>query len=540
MSQIIASLKALIGADVTGFERGAKKVKGGMNDMGAMFSRVLPASVIQFATLGGAIVGVGMAIKKSVDETFAYDNAVRQLAEITGVGAEESSRLLQVMDDFKLTAGDVNAATRAMTREGLSPTLETLAQLSDEYKRLNPGQERAEFLLKKFGRTGLQFAEAMGKGGEALRQMGVEVEKGLIRTDAQIAKTRLAELAFDNWQDKAQALKVGLGSEFLGMMDGSTIAIQKNAQAIFKAANGYNFNTNMAVQYTDAQRGAWQEAELAATQQYLLANGMDVTADSAENLNGILQEMNYGKLISDIGNLQSETDRFRGTQSELNAAIAEANQRYAAGEISIKERDAILSGSNAALVANAEAHKRWAAQTIFSFAQAKAAADGNITEGEGEVLIAAGVQLGLFDEATATTMSNVNSAFDSLDTTNAQTVIEELKKQLEALVNTPWMIPIGVDTSGLNLPTGGHAGGGGEQRAAGGSVFSGVSYLVGERMPEVGENNAPRAGRFLAVYLTSSANAGRNYLCLAVAAISSPMINWGADGRGKTCVILRK
>jgi len=344
-----------------------------------------------------AIIGtIAVSLKQAVDETLKYDNAVRQLAAISGVGAEESSRLLQVLDDFKISSEDITTATRSMTREGLSPTLDTLAQLSDQYNKLNPGQERADFLMQNFGKSGLKFAEAMEKGGDALHKMGAEVEKSLIRTDAQIAKTRLAELALDRYQDKVQSIKVTLGSGLIGLLDGSTAAITKQAQEIYKAANGANFNTNMMSRYTDAQRAAWEESQKLATEQYLLAQGMDITSGASQNATQSMEEQaqaakELSEANSEFLNMVSDiTDRNRDYQD----SIAEINQKYADGEISIDERQASLEEL---AVKQEEASRRM----ILAMLEQELAADG-LTAKETDALLQLGAKWGIYSETAIT------------------------------------------------------------------------------------------------------------------------------------------
>ena len=325
-------------------ERVNEKLKGTKKESQALVPGLEKArkSLTSFASenaaLIGILVGVGAAIKSAVDETLRYDNTVRQLAEISGTGAEESSRLLQVLDDFKISAEDVNAATRAMTREGLSPTLETLSRLSDEYNRLNPGQEQAEFLMKNFGRSGLKFAEAMGKGGDELKKMGQEVEKSLIRTDAQIAKTRLAELELDRWADKVQALKVELGSGLIGAIDGSNWAIQKQAEKLYTAATGADYLRDQMFGLTDAQKAAWEEAQKLANEQYLLSQGIDITTGSIEGQTVSLEDQDKAmKFLSDtlqsqiglINDIQSAEDSYTEKSKDLADQRAEKEAELA-------------------------------------------------------------------------------------------------------------------------------------------------------------------------------------------------------------------
>ena len=102
-------------------------------------------------------------------------------------------------------------------------------------------------------------------------------------------------------------------------MDGSTVAIQKNAQAIFEQANGFEFNTNNAGRYTQAQRDAWAEAQRLATEQYIQANAMDTATqaaqDQAQSLKD-LSEANKG-LLDLVGRLQSESDNCGQKYAEI-------------------------------------------------------------------------------------------------------------------------------------------------------------------------------------------------------------------------------
>jgi phage-related minor tail protein len=182
----------------------------------------------------------------------------------------------------------------------------------------------------------------------------------------------------------------------------------------------------------------------------------------------------YDALLGSIGKLQSETDRYNSVQEEANNAVRQANADLEAGLITLEEKNAIVEKSKKQLEENAVAHEQWAARTVFAFAQAKAAADGNITEGEGKILIEMGVQLGLFDQKTADTMESVNRAFDSVDSENAQEVINALKEQMELLTGQPWNIVItatnNADLSSLSI--------GATPQAIGGAQKAGQPYLV--------------------------------------------------------------
>lgn len=219
MSERIASLMATIGADVAPFEAGSKKVKGGLNDLKSGFSSVGLSSVASFLSIGGAVAGTVAAIKNASDVTLKYAGEVRDLAAVSGTGAEASSRLLQVLDDYQLTAQDVTAATRFMTKAGLTPTIETLAKLSDEYNAINDPMKQNEFILKNLGRGGLQWVNVLKQGGAALLEQSDAVNKNLILTDKQIQETERYRLAIDNAKDSIEGFKVAAVVGFLDVAD---------------------------------------------------------------------------------------------------------------------------------------------------------------------------------------------------------------------------------------------------------------------------------------------------------------------------------
>lgn len=164
------------------------------------------------ATLIATVTGVGVAVGKAYQEFQNYAGQVRDLALVSGTGAEEASRLLQVLDDYQISAQDVTAATRAMTKEGLTPSIDTLAKLSDQYLQINDAQARNEFIIKNLGRSGLQWVNVLQQGSDAIREQSGEVSKSLILNDEMIEKAEKERLAMDALADAWQGFKVQVGA----------------------------------------------------------------------------------------------------------------------------------------------------------------------------------------------------------------------------------------------------------------------------------------------------------------------------------------
>lgn len=308
-------------------------------------------------------------VKETIAATVQYANEVRSLALISGTGAEEASRLLQVMDDFKITADQVKLATRAMTNQGLSPTIETLAQLSDEYNQLNPGQERAAFLMKNFGRAGLDLAEAMSKGGEGLREMGESVDESLILNELAVAQARQYELALDDWNDAVLGLKISIGTELLPALtniikvtdDGARAAELAAEKGIVLAeANRNQQRTFLELaaaerEQTGALELAAQAAQEAATGEFkkLLDMQMKLNDATQTQINQMAYQDLYKQLADDADGLTAaektaldeigmQLGIFDQKAVDTANRIDELNQKFVDGVIDINNYSAAI------------------------------------------------------------------------------------------------------------------------------------------------------------------------------------------------------
>lgn len=189
--------------------------------------RSLTSFIGDNAALIGVLVGVGAVLHKVIKDHIEYANSVRALSTLSGESTEVTSRFVQVLDDYKISAGDALLATKALTKEGHTPSIRTLATLSDQYLALNSEQERNEFILKNLGRGGLQWVEVLSKGSKALLEQGAAVDKNLILTQRMVDDARKAEIAVDNWTDAIGALKTQLAVNLLPTL--TTVVSHTNA-----------------------------------------------------------------------------------------------------------------------------------------------------------------------------------------------------------------------------------------------------------------------------------------------------------------------
>lgn len=167
---------------------------------------VIGVAKTAFQLLKGVVDGtVGTFVK--------YADQVRTISQVTGATAEETSRLLQVTDDYKIDAEALTTVMKKMASEGFDFTIESLAELSDQYLKLNDGVERQLFLNEKFGKQGTAFAEIMLQGGDAIRNQAAEISNYLILTEESLVEAREYEKQTDNLADAFEGLTIAVGKK---------------------------------------------------------------------------------------------------------------------------------------------------------------------------------------------------------------------------------------------------------------------------------------------------------------------------------------
>lgn len=218
MGTKIAELYASIGADTSGLKKGLDETKTGMTQFKGTLNETLKALTgFNLAQLGvGAALGLTVReVRKAIGETIDYAKTVRELSQNLNITSEETSRLIQVADDWGITSGQVESAMKMALKNGYAPTIDNLAQLADQYVDIQDPTERAAIMTETFGRNWAELVPILKQGGDALREQAAAVSDGLIMTDAAIAKAREFEVATDNLNDSIQSLKFSIGNAII-------------------------------------------------------------------------------------------------------------------------------------------------------------------------------------------------------------------------------------------------------------------------------------------------------------------------------------
>jgi hypothetical protein len=216
LGDAILHLKADRSELESGLEGAGSGISSWLTRMGAVIS-------------GTAIfAAVASGLKRSIEETIAYATEVRQLSSVTGQGAEASSRLLQVFDDFNVSGGQVTTMLRTLASQGLSPTIETIGELSDQYLALEPGVARATFLQDNFGRSGADLAIIMEQGSRALLARNAAVEGGLVLSQRDIDQAEALRQAEDGLGDTWKSVTTTVALFFIPAITAAAGALARN------------------------------------------------------------------------------------------------------------------------------------------------------------------------------------------------------------------------------------------------------------------------------------------------------------------------
>lgn len=246
----------------------------------------------------------------TVTKLVQYADTVRTLKDITGETSEEMSRVVQLTDDYKISAENLTMVQKTLAQQGKSLSIETLAKMSDEYLKLNTGTERQLYLTKNLGREGDEYAGILSQGGEAIRDQSSAISEHLILSEDQLKKARELEIAQDNLNDSWDAATIAIGTklipefvELVNWITDTTVVIDTlfNKEQMLLDANG-KWTQQLGEQgatYEEYARKILENARATGDLHYsvesylkMIDSGKEVPAKLAERI-GLLSQAEY-------------------------------------------------------------------------------------------------------------------------------------------------------------------------------------------------------------------------------------------------------
>lgn len=409
----------------------------------------------------------------------SYSNlaeSVRDLSLISGESAESTSRFIQVLDDFQLTAEDATVAARKLKEKGLAPNIETLTMLSDEFKKIEDPALRLQYVQENLGRAGAKWVNVLNQGGDALRQISEEVNKNLILTENQIRLYEIQRLALDNVSDSFEGFKTKLGSAtgnviaYLSAMQRATEIQAENTVAV-RGGEVTTLSFDKAVEMAIAEQ---LKAAQASVEQGDALIELQKAAEAAAEANKLITESNK-EFLSTLGQVQSAEESYQDkskslTQERIDLEQEKAKllaQGWSVESEKIQEINGKLEENTAAAQINAEEHELANKRIILSLLERKLMQDGVLDDKELQWLLEKGQAWGIYSatvvEQTQKAISEANALIDTLITEKTFTL------SLNTLYDT-------YGDSARIASTGGNA----PRRARGGAVSGGGMYEVNE------------------------------------------------------------
>lgn len=274
------------------------------------------------ARLGETIaVALVQMVQEAIKVTDEYNGQIRDLSLVSGEGAEATSRFIQVLDDYELTAEDAMTAAKALKEKGLSPTIDTLAMLSDEFKKIKDPAERMAFVQENLGKGGAKWVNVLNQESDALRKAAASIDPWLVKTDEQIKKAEISRLALDELGDSWAAFQNRIGDAKNELIFANE-ASQRAYEILQEQGVAINYTTNRTQEYRDALEQA--NSELLASAEASLAD----TQAKEENAAALkaLAEAN-ADIINNAIALTDETKNYQESQQGILDKIAELEEK---------------------------------------------------------------------------------------------------------------------------------------------------------------------------------------------------------------------
>lgn len=260
-------------------------------------------AIMDAAAITGALVSAGYLLNKAWQQTgevaVELANKVREVQQVSGLSAEESSKLIQITDDLKVSQEDL---LKIMQKNGdqYDYSINGLAGMSDQYLALGSSQEKAAFMQERFGKSWGSFVELMEQGSKRITAAGNDINKALILDQKALDQAREYERNVDNLQDTMLAYKVTVGNGLLPVLNDMFTVENRTMALMEEGLNPY-----------EARRKAAQELS-AATDEL-------TTSETAHNAAVQAQQIEYEKVIDILGKINKAQTDYSEAVKTVNA-----------------------------------------------------------------------------------------------------------------------------------------------------------------------------------------------------------------------------
>jgi hypothetical protein len=448
LNQVKGSSEKL-GKGISGLEKNWNSMKSNVPGLSNVLA--LATNPITLVTAGvGAMAAV---IKAGVSETVSYNKTIREMSQVTGLMPEELSRVVQAADDWGISIDSVRTALQMANKNGVTPSIDMLANLADEYVNSTDKTVFADKAIAIFGKQYATLIPMLSKGGDELRKVTGAVNDNLIATQKEIDASREYEVAVDDLTDMWSGFKQEIGNAVIPTLTNLLSAIKETTEAnestmsvADRLTQAFNAGTLSQEEYAKARSGLMHGTVSLTAAQELLYQANKKSFEAAtkaypeeERFIGLYNDLKpaidsttqaledeaaaqaasedaarqNATALSDLydninGQLGPEFEDFTAGQDDLEQQMsdvqAEIDLAIKQGYNPMGEKISGLQGQYSDLAgqydASAKAHEDATRRIIFDLLAQRAGVDG-LSSDELAVLSATAVSWGLVDQATA-------------------------------------------------------------------------------------------------------------------------------------------
>ena len=331
--------------------------------------------------------------KQAVSETNDYVTSVSDMSRVLGISTEETSRLIQASDDLFISQDKLNAALLAASRKGIDVSITGLKSLSSQYLALNPGVERAQFLMQTFGRSGADMGKLMEQGADGIQKATDAIADNLVVTGKSAEDVKKYKQTVDELGDTWQGVKYTVGEKVIPVLTDlmKVVTNNENVWQFFKRVNNEAKAANPAMD-------AWSASLNAQADAYKkLHPEIDATTESLLSLKD-----EYSAVSSLAGELQNSEENLANAEKDL----ADYQKSHKWDTSGIEERKAKVDELK-------DAQQDMIAKWMLGVYQQMLTADGDLSDADMQFLLDYQVDSGLISQ------ENANRAKSYWDQANA-------------------------------------------------------------------------------------------------------------------------
>jgi hypothetical protein len=168
------------------------------------------------AAIGG-VIAIGKKLidyyKEGTDKLLNYSEAIEKFKTLSGATVEESQVMYQMSQRLNVSYTDMSNALKMLSKTGMAPNLENLIKQAEAYQAIQDPAQKDIFLLKEFGKNGIEMAKILGTDVESLKALGEELTQTSTLTATQISQAQELEAAINRKTVAQDALQMELASK---------------------------------------------------------------------------------------------------------------------------------------------------------------------------------------------------------------------------------------------------------------------------------------------------------------------------------------